>query len=199
MIRSVKTDMNGVMTKKHEPVFPSPVSTKDWGVIKSDITLANNAMNDKENLMMISMAAYHYAQAIEKSLKALIRANADIIPDLNTHDFSFLILQTEMCCSGFVQNHKFLVDNCQELSCMNGTRYGDKIIRKGDAFVLMKEAKRLFTEIEQDLILALDIDKEQLQRQANNAYKDSSRFLSFSDTYSSFKSSSKHKAELTRE
>lgn len=33
---------------------------------------------------------------------------------------------------------------------MNGKRYGDKLLRKGDMYVLMKEAQRLHRELEAD-------------------------------------------------
>ena len=122
-------------------VSEKPISPKDWGLIESDILLANTAMANKDNLHMVAMAAYHYSQAIEKSLKALIKANGEKHPD-HTHDIATLLVQTELCCPNFIADHKFIADNAQELSSMNGARYGDKIIRKSDVYVLMKETQK---------------------------------------------------------
>lgn len=175
----------------------NPISAKDCSLIEADILLANTAMANKENLHMVAMAAYHYSQAIEKSLKAIIKANDEKNPDY-THDIATLLVRTELCCPNFIADHKFIADNSAELSAMNGLRYGDKAIRKGDAYVLMKEAQRLYEELEQDLMKTVSMDKTQLQKQANTMYKDNGTFLSLDDKNSNYKSHSK-KGLLSRE
>lgn len=168
----------------------NPISAKDCSLIEADILLANTAMSNKDNLHMVAMAAYHYSQAIEKSLKAIIKANDDKSPD-HTHDIATLLVQTELCSPNFITDHKFIADNAAELSAMNGLRYGDKAIRKGDVYVLMKEAQRLYGELEQDLMKSASMDKDQLQKQANTMYRDNGTFLSLDDTNSAHKSHSK--------
>lgn len=164
-------------------VSPTPIFPKDWGLIKSDILLADTAMANKENLHMVAMAAYHYAQAIEKSLKALTKANSDKIPD-HTHDIATLLVDVELCCQNFIYHHKFIADNAQELSSLNGARYGDKLLRKGDVYVLMKEAQRLHRELETDLLNSVNLSEEELQKQSNFNYKESGYFIQLDDTHS---------------
>ena len=48
------------------------VSAKELEVIRADIMIAGTAMQQKDNPIMVNMAAYHFAQAIEKSIKAII-------------------------------------------------------------------------------------------------------------------------------
>lgn len=175
--------------KKYNSVSPKPISTKDWSLIGADIALANVAMNDTGNLHMIGMAAYHYTQAIEKSLKAIIKANnPEFKKSLATHDFPFLLVETELCCTGFIDKHQFIADNSQELSNMNGARYGNKAVRKGDVCVLMREAQDLYNALGQDLMRSTGLNKEQLQRQANASHRDKDTFLSLDDTHSKYES-----------
>ena len=181
---------------KHKPVAPNPISVKDWSIIGADIALGNMAMQNKDNLHMVGMAAYHYTQALEKSLKSIIRANSDkndkqLASSLATHDFSYLLVQTELCSAGFVQDHKFIADNVQELSAINGVRYGNKAIRKGDVYVLMKEAQKLYQALEHDLIQDTGKNIEQLQLEANVHYRDESLFLSLDDSNSNYHSNAR--------
>lgn len=185
--------------KEYKPVSPKPISAKDWSLINADVSLANVAMDNEKNLHMIGMAAYHYTQAIEKSLKAIIRANnPEFKKSLATHDFAFLLVETELCCAGFIDKHQFIADNSQELSVMNGVRYGNKTVRKGDVYVLMKEARELFNDLEQDLLRSTGLSKEQLQKQANNLHKNEDIFISLDDSHSKYESKARDKQDRNK-
>lgn len=81
----------------------------------------------------IAMSAYHLGQAIEKSLKAIIRAER---PDLykqvdrdgkpvvtTSHKIDMLLTKAEICRNGITAAHKFIAENATALSDFNNLRY----------------------------------------------------------------------------
>ena len=134
------------------------IKAVDVELIHSDIMMANAAfypnVNEPQKPLMMNMAAYHAGQAIEKSLKVLIKDNR---PDLykeisDTHNISLLVLKAELCIDGFVSEHKFIGENSDELSKLNNLRYGKKYIDKDSTFLVLKEAKILYREIEGEML-----------------------------------------------
>lgn len=173
---------------KAEPISKKTISIQDWSVISADIVTGNSIIQNGENMQMINMAAYHYAQAIEKSLKSLIKANSEKHKSLATHDICFLLVETELCCNGFIAKYPFIADNAQELSNMNGARYGNKCIKKGDAFVLMREAQDLFETLENELMERTGKNKDTLCKQANLYYQKEENLFMIDDAKSKYAS-----------
>lgn len=183
-----------------QKVSEHAISVKDWSIIGADISMGGYAMHDRNSANMIGQAAYHFTQALEKSLKSIIRANSEKPnrTSLATHDFDHLLVQTEMCCNGFIAEHGFLADNSQTLSAMNGVRYGDKSVRKGDVYVIMREAQDLYNALTQDLCRETGKSVEELQKLANGVSKDENIFLSLDDSKSAYKSNSKPKGKSVK-
>lgn len=165
------------------------VSAKELEVIRADVTVGKSAMQTKDNPVMVSMAAYHFAQAIEKSVKAVIRENADepVSPDtLYTHNMEHLLVQAERHSAGFIQNHLFIADNAATLSAFNGMRYGNKTISVPDAYVLMANAEKLMEELEQAYMQENQVSKSEIQKQAKVQMRDATQ-LSLDDRNSHWK------------
>ena len=135
------------------------------------------------------MAAYHFAQAIEKSIKAIISEKSVEPPPQETmyaHNMEHLLFQAERVSPNFIQEHMFIADNAQTLSAFNGLRYGDKCVSKADAFVLMKNAKDLFWEIENAYMKELGVKQEAIADHAHIQMFDATR-LSLDDKNSTWK------------
>ena len=165
------------------------VSAKELEVIRADIMIAGTAMQQKDNPIMVNMAAYHFAQAIEKSIKAIISEKSVEPPPQETmyaHNMEHLLFQAERVSPNFIQEHMFIADNAQTLSAFNGLRYGDKCVSKADAFVLMKNAKDLFWEIENAYMKELGVKQEAIADHALIHIFDSTR-LSLDDKNSTWK------------
>lgn len=157
----------------------NPISVADWGIINADMSIANNAMKKENDLAMLNMAGYHYAQAIEKTLKGLVKANNERSRCFGTHDLCFIVVETELCCPGFIQKFPYIAHNATELSSANGIRYGNKTIRKMDLNILAKEAQTLVNVVETELINATGFSKDKLKREAGIAIKKEASSLSF--------------------
>lgn len=149
----------------------NPISVADWGIINADMSIANNAMKKENDLAMLNMAGYHYAQAIEKTLKGLVKANNEKSRCFGTHDLCFIVVETELCCPGFIQKFPYIAHNATELSSANGIRYGGKTIRRMDLNTLAKEAQMLVTTVENELINTTGLSKDKLKREAGIAIK----------------------------
>lgn len=165
------------------------VSAKELEVIRADIMIAGTAMQQKDNPIMVNMAAYHFAQAIEKSIKAIISEKSVEPPPQETmyaHNMEHLLFQAERVSPNFIQEHMFIADNAQTLSAFNGLRYGDKCVSKADAFVLMKNAKDLFWEIENAYMKELGVKQEAIADHAHIQIFDATR-LSLDDKNSTWK------------
>lgn len=165
------------------------VSAKELEVIRADIMIAGTAMQQKGNPIMVNMAAYHFAQAIEKSIKAIISEKSVEPPPQETmyaHNMEHLLFQAERVSPNFIQEHMFIADNAQTLSAFNGLRYGDKCVSKADAFVLMKNAKDLFWEIENAYMKELGVKQEAIADHAHIQMFDATR-LSLDDKNSTWK------------
>lgn len=156
-------------------------TAKELEVIHADLMIANNILyaDDKSSLSpyMVNQAAYHSAQAIEKSLKAIIRAGEENCEyeSLVTHNIDRLVVRAEMCSPNFIQEHRFIAENSEKLSAFNGLRYGNKGVSKADAFVLLKEAKELHRELEKEYLHAFSQDKNLLHQSAYAQYQETDR------------------------
>lgn len=155
-------------------------SAKELEVIHADLMVATNILYSDSNAgyspYMVNLAAYHSAQAIEKSLKALIYANGNIDKATEkelhkTHNFDNLLVRVETCCPNFIQEHDFIAKNSDRFSAFNGMRYGDKSIDKADVYVLLKEAKDLHKELQEIYLKENGQDKKQLHQSAFQQYK----------------------------
>lgn len=152
---------------------------RELEVVHADIMIAKNILypqdgnTSNQSPYLLNQAAYHSEQAIEKSLKAIIRAK-DENPDekiLKTHNVEGLLLKVELCQPNFVQEHSFIAENAHKLSCFNELRYGDESVGKADTYILFKEARALYQEIEKEY-LKDSPDKKQLHNAANQQYRD---------------------------
>lgn len=148
-------------------------------VIHADIMIAKNILypqngdTSKQTPYLLNQAAYHSEQAVEKSLKAIIRAKNEQ-PDervLKTHNIESLLLKAEMCQPNFILEHSFISENAHKLSCFNELRYGDESVNKADTYILYKEARTLFQELEKDYLKEFP-DKKQFHNTAVQQYKE---------------------------
>lgn len=171
------------------------VSAKDLELVRADITIGLSAMHDKDNPIMIGMAAYHFSQAIEKSVKAVIREKATEPVSQDTmyaHNMEHLLLQAERFSAGFIQKHPFIADNAFTLSAFNGMRYGNKTISKPDVYILMKNAKNLLYELENAYMQEHHVGKEEIHQHAKIQMKEAGKIY-LNDKNSNWKKSFPHK------
>lgn len=155
------------------------VRQKDLEVIKSDIEMADLAINShSENPNMLGMAAYHLGQAIEKSLKAIIRAER---PDMYravdrdgkpvitiSHKIEMLLNKAEICRSGIIASHNFIAENALALSDFNNLRYGKMKITEAELAELSKAAKEIASELEKEFVKAnpdVELNKQNTQHE----------------------------------
>lgn len=162
---------------------------RELEVIRADIMIAKSILypqdgnTSNQSPYLLNQAAYHSEQAIEKSLKAIIRSKDDA-PDekvLKTHNIEGLLLRVELCQPNFIQEHAFIAQNAYKLSCFNELRYGDESVGRSDTYVLFKEARALFQEIEKEYLKEAP-DKKQLHNAAGQQYKDLKHISLSTDT-----------------
>lgn len=151
---------------------------RELEVIHADIMIAKSILypqgesTSNQNPYLINQAAYHSEQAIEKSLKAIIRSKEEN-PDekiLKTHNIEGLLLRAELCQPNFIQEHAFIAQNAHKLSFFNELRYGDESVGRADTYVLFKEARALYNEVQREFLKDAP-DKKQLYNIANQQYK----------------------------
>lgn len=120
--------------------------------IHSDILVAKAILYSKEGLneipYLINQAAYHCAQAIEKSLKAIINNGGKLTNALhNTHNIDALMLKAEVCREGIIREYPLIAENSEVLSQFNALRYCGKGISKNDTIKLYKQARDLYQDL----------------------------------------------------
>lgn len=155
------------------------VRQKDLEVAKADIEMADLGINShSENPNVLAMSAYHLGQAIEKSLKAIIRAER---PDLykqvdrdgkpvvtTSHKIDMLLTKAEICRNGITAAHKFIAENATALSDFNNLRYGKMQIAEKELAELSKAAKEIVGELETEFLKAnpdAELNKQNLQHE----------------------------------
>ena len=122
---------------------------------RADLRLAKSIFYEKllsnTDYYMLNLAAYHAGQAMEKLIKDLIREHCsnDVYRDLyDKHNFESLLKALNEKLPDFNENHKFIAVNADELSKFNNLRYGKQYIEKDTVYLLLKEAKNFFREME---------------------------------------------------
>lgn len=104
-----------------------------------------------ENPMMLNHAAYHSAQAIEISLKALIEEYGAMQPRLaTTHNTEALLIAVGSKDPTFMIEHPYLTQSAHFLRYANTLRYMDEQISRNDALTMYKEARYIYNELEQE-------------------------------------------------
>lgn len=133
------------------------MTPQELETIHADIMVAKTILyNDtgiSNNPYMTNQAAYHSAQAIEKSLKAIIRDGGKMNSILSTtHNIDALLLRAEMCRAGIIHDYPLVAENSDTLSRFNSLRYCGKGIGKYDAISIFKEAKTLYQDLKQEYL-----------------------------------------------
>lgn len=158
------------------------VRQRDLEVAKADIEMADLGINaHSENPNVLAMSAYHLGQAIEKSLKAIIRAER---PDLyrqndrdgkpivtTSHKIDMLLTKAEICRNGITAAHKFIAENATALGDFNNLRYGKMQIAEKELAELSKAAKELVGELEAEFLKAnpdAELNKQSSQHEWNS-------------------------------
>lgn len=96
------------------------VKASELELIHADLLVARSILNSpdtvKDNPYMTNMIAYHSQQAIEKSLKAIIRG-ADRGDDdlLHSHDMAALCMEVQSIRPNFSQEYDFIFQNARTL------------------------------------------------------------------------------------
>ena len=158
------------------------VRQRDLEVAKADIEMADLGINaHSENPNVLAMSAYHLGQAIEKSLKAIIRAER---PDLyrqndrdgkpivtTSHKIDMLLTKAEICRNGITAAHKFIAENATALGDFNNLRYGKMQIAEKELAELYKAAKEIVGELEAEFLKAnpdAELNKQSSQHEWNS-------------------------------
>ena len=158
------------------------VRQRDLEVAKADIEMADLGINaHSENPNVLAMSAYHLGQAIEKSLKAIIRAER---PDLyrqndrdgkpivtTSHKIDMLLTKAEICRNGITAAHKFIAENATALGDFNNLRYGKMQIAEKELAELSKAAKEIVGELEAEFLKAnpdAELNKQSSQHEWNS-------------------------------
>lgn len=171
------------------------VSAKDLEVIRADITVGSLCMQEKDKQVMTNMAAYHFSQAIEKSIKATlneaikagkIEKDEELREMMHTHNLGYLMIKAESAYPNFIQENLFIANNSRTIEKLNGLRYSEKSIPKSDAFVLMKNAKQLFYSLENEYMRELGVDKTAIAEKAKEEMRELGK-IHLNDEHSKWK------------
>lgn len=154
------------------------MTAQELEIIHADLLVAKNILyptnvdnGAQNNPQLNNLAAYLSAQAIEKSLKAIVRDGGEINAELSTsHNVVNLLLGVEMCKPNFIHEHQFIAQNAQNLSKVNGLRYGKKRIEKKDVVAIYKAARGLHRDLLQEY-LKDNPDKQQMFNEAVREYE----------------------------
>lgn len=142
------------------------MTARDLEAINADITIAKTLMynqNLSRNPYIINQIAYHSCQAIEKSLKAIIRNEGKMTTGLSrSHSISGLMLGCETCRQGIIHEYPFITKNAEVLTKFNSLRYAERGVNKADAFALFKEAQKLHRNLEKEY-LKDDLSKRKMR------------------------------------
>lgn len=153
------------------------MTAQELEVIHADLLVAKDILypsdgnnHSQNNPQLRNLAAYFSAQAIEKSLKGIIRDGGEMDAELSvSHNVVNLLLSVEMCKPSFVHEHQFISQNAKNLSKANGLRYGKKGIEKNDTVAIYKAARELHRELQQEY-LKDNPDKRQMFNEAVREY-----------------------------
>lgn len=171
------------------------VSAKELEMIRADITVGSLCMQEKTSPVMTNMAAYHFSQAIEKSVKATlneaiksgkIEKDEELREMMHTHNLGYLMIKAESAYPNFIQENLFIANNSRTIEKLNGLRYGEKSIPKADTFVLMKNAKQLFYNLENEYMRELGVDKTAIAEKAKEEMRELGRIY-LNDEHSRWK------------
>ena len=141
----------------------NPVYINDMELMKADIEAADTVFelsNTSDNPNLLCIVGYEYAQAVEKSLRSIVRADRKDIynkADRNgiryvhkTHDITALLGYAETCRPGLSAKHYYINKNACKLNDFNNLRYGIASITRSELHSLSLAAKALVSELEQE-------------------------------------------------
>lgn len=163
------------------------MTSEELEIIHADLMVAKNCLTPPDekkaqlqNPFMINMGAYHAEQAIEKSLKAVIREGGKMDAELaTTHNLSRLLVVAELVQPNIIQEHPFIAENSDVLSQANGLRYGTKSISLYDAKGLLFNANALYKQLEERHYLESGKNVQEQRSESVQAYSRKDR-LNFS-------------------
>lgn len=153
-------------------------------LIHADLMVAKEIKDSPEgrrdNPYMMNMVAYHSAQAIEKSLKAVIRGAGREDDELfYTHNISELIMEVQAIRPNFSTDYEFIQQNARRLNHANELRYGDSGIAPATASGLLWNANKLFVELEEEYMKETSFDRKDIRRIAKEHYETLPKFRTY--------------------
>lgn len=139
-------------------------------------TLADSSEGRRDNPYVANMIAYHSIQAIEKSLKALLRDTNTDEELMYSHDMLRLCGEVQLVRPEFAREYEFIYQNARTLYFGNELRYGDNSISMYNAKGLMYNANNLFMNLKDEYIRETGFSKEDIRRIAKEHYSSLRRF-----------------------
>lgn len=151
------------------------VKASELELIHADLLVARSILNSpdtvKDNPYMTNMIAYHSQQAIEKSLKAIIRGAGKGDDDLlHSHDMAALCMEVQSIRPNFSQEYDFIFQNARTLYHANELRYGESGIPAFTAKGIFFNANKLFCELEAEYTKETSFDRKDIRRIAKEHY-----------------------------
>lgn len=152
-----------------------PITASELELIHADIMAAEVIMRSPESIKgnpyMMNMAAYHTQQAVEKSLKAIIKANGGGDEDmLHSHDMGSLCSVVATIRPDFGRRHEFIAVNARNFYFANELRYGEQGIPQKTVEGLLYAAKGLFLNLEKEYGKETGFDRKDVRRIAQEQY-----------------------------
>lgn len=153
----VESDRTVSVEPKDAPQ-PKPITAGDLMLVKASLKTADvilaSSRGVKSNLYMSNIIAFHAEQAIERTMKAILKEHGgfgDAI--LKGHNVALLLESVASIRPNFAENYEFIDANKRRLPHIpKAVRYGDDGISYFDAKGIFFVAKRLCEDFEKELI-----------------------------------------------
>jgi len=153
------------------------MTSKDLTIINADLITASSilylpAEKENNNPYLANLGAYHATQAIEKSLKAIIKTDGNMNYELgHTHDLSSLFVTAASSRPELLHENEFIAENTDILSQANGLRYGTKSISFYNARGILYNAKKLFHKLEKEYMKEKGLSSDNIDTEGWSSYK----------------------------
>lgn len=152
------------------------VLPEDLMLIKAELDAASIILNTSENvrgnLYMANMIALHAGQAIEKSMKAILKSAGESPDKLRCHNITLMFNQVAAIRPNFAENHEFIDANQRRLPYLNNlVRYGERGISYYDAKGLFFVASNLYKEIEAETMEKTGLSRKEIEEAAIAHYR----------------------------
>lgn len=144
-------------------------------LIHADLMAAKSILDSpdgrKENPYMMNLVGYHAQQAIEKSLKAIVRGAGKGDDDLlHSHDMAGLCMEVQAIRPDFSEKYSFIFENARTLYHANELRYGETNIPAFTAKGILFNANKLYYELEKEYTKETGFNRKDIRRIATEHY-----------------------------